>query len=74
MVNMTLSIPSDMKHKMDNFSEINWSAVAREAFDEKIKDMEFIKKFKEKSRVTEEDAIKLGRELNSRLTEKRVAR
>ena len=73
MVNVTLSIPSDLKHKMDNFAEINWSAVAREAFDDKIKDMEFIKKFKAKSTLTEEDAIKFGRELNANLAKRRTA-
>jgi len=74
MVNVTLSIPSDLKHRMDNFAEINWSAVAREAFDDKIKDMEFIKKFKAKSTLTEEDAIKLGRELNANLAKRRSAK
>jgi hypothetical protein len=74
MVNVTLSIPSDLKHKMDNFAEINWSAVAREAFDDKIKDMEFIKKFKAKSTLTEEDAIKFGRELNANLAKRRTAK
>jgi len=43
-----------VKQKMDTFAEINWSAVARGAFDEKIKDLEFIKKFKAKSAITEE--------------------
>lgn len=71
MVNVTLSIPTDLKHKMDNFAEINWSAVAREAFDEKINDLEFIKKFKSKSTFTEKDALKLGRELNQRLAKRR---
>jgi len=71
MVNITLSVPQDLKQKMDNFGEINWSAVAREAFDEKIKDLEFIKKFKAKSTLTEEDAIKLGRELNKELAKRR---
>lgn len=71
MVNVTLSIPSDLKNRMDNFAEINWSAVAREAFDEKIKDLEFIKKFKAKSTLTEEDALKLGKELNERLVKRR---
>ena len=74
MVNVTLSIPSDLKQKMDNFAEINWSAVAREAFDDKIKDMEFIKKFKAKSTWTEEDAIRLGRELNANLAKRRSAK
>ncbi|MBI2628656.1 hypothetical protein HYW74_01070 [Candidatus Pacearchaeota archaeon] len=49
---------------MDNFEEINWSAVAREAFAEKINDMEFIKRFKEKSKITEADALRLGKEVS----------
>ena len=72
MVNVTLSIPTDLKHKMENFAEINWSAVAREAFDEKINDLEFIKKFKSKSTLTEKDAINLGKELNRRLAKRRI--
>ena len=71
MVNVTLSIPNELKQKMDSLAEINWSAVAREAFDEKIKDMEFIKKFKAKSTFTEADALKLGKELNASLTKRR---
>lgn len=71
MVNITLSVPQDLKQKMDDFVEINWSAVAREAFDGKIKDLEFIKKFKAKSTFTEEDAIRLGKELNKNLTKRR---
>ncbi|MFP4400489.1 MAG: hypothetical protein ACLFPQ_01285 [Candidatus Woesearchaeota archaeon] len=72
MVNVTLSIPTELKHKMDDFAEINWSAVAREAFDEKINDLEFIKKFKSKSTLTEKDAINLGKELNERLRKRRI--
>ena len=71
MVNVTLSIPSDMKNKMDTFEEINWSAVARVAFDEKINDLEVIKKFKSDSTMTENDAIMLGRELNKNLAKRR---
>lgn len=71
MVNVTLSIPSDMKNKMDTFEEINWSAVARVAFDEKIRDLEVIKKFKSDSTMTEDDAIMLGRELNKSLAKRR---
>ena len=73
MVNITLSIPNELKQKMDTFAEINWSAVAREAFDEKIKDMEFIKNFKAKSKLTEEDALKWGAELNKNLTKRRYS-
>ena len=71
MVNITLSIPDDLKEKMDQIEVINWSAVAREAFNDKIKDLELIKKFKAKSSLTEEDAIRLGRELNKNLAKRR---
>jgi len=74
MVSVTLSIPSELKNRMDLFEEINWSAVAREAFDEKIKDLEFLKKFKAKSTLTEEDAIALGRERNKNLAKRRSAK
>ena len=68
MVNVTLSIPEELKKRMDAIQEINWSAVAREAFNEKIKDMEFIKKFKAKSKITEEDALKWGKEVSKSLS------
>ena len=56
---------------MDSFAEINWSAVAREAFREKIVDLEFLKKFKEKSELSEKEALRLGKELNKKLAKKR---
>jgi predicted transcriptional regulator len=71
MVNVTLSIPDELKDKMDSFAEINWSAVAREAFAEKVRDLELIKRFKAKSTMTEQDAIRLGRELSEKLSKRR---
>ncbi|HLC57844.1 MAG TPA: hypothetical protein VJH95_04685 [Candidatus Nanoarchaeia archaeon] len=68
MVNVTLSIPQELKQRMDGLEEVNWSAVARQAFDEKIKDMEFIKKFKSKSTLTEGDALRLGKEVSRALS------
>jgi len=71
MVNITLSIPKELKRKMDLFIEINWSAVAREAFKEKISDLEFLKQFKQQSKITEEEALNLGKELNEKLAKRR---
>jgi len=70
MVNVTLSIPNELKTKMDNFAEINWSAVARAAFADKVSDLELLKKFTSKSTMTEEDALRLGRELSERVAKK----
>ena len=67
---MTLAVPSELKHKMENFPEMNWSEVARQAFMQRIKDLEFLKKFKSDSTLTEEDALRLGRELNKNLAKR----
>lgn len=70
MVTMTLAVPAELKQRMETFSEINWSEIARQAFMQKIRDLEFLRKFKEKSTLTEEDAIRLGRELNKNLAKR----
>ena len=45
MVNITLSVPEDLKKKMDEHPVINWSEVARESFKEKIADLEFLQEY-----------------------------
>ena len=70
MTTMTLAIPSELKHRMETFPELNWSEVARQAFMQRIKDLEFLKKFKADSTLTEKDALKLGRELNKNLAKR----
>jgi len=70
---MTLALPEELKRKMDTFPEMNWSEVARQAFLQRIKDMEILRKFKEKSTLTEEDALRLGKEVNQALTKRLLA-
>ena len=67
---MTLAVPSELKDKMEKFPEMNWSEVARQAFMQRIKDLEFLKKFNSDSTLTEEDALRLGRELNKNLAKR----
>ena len=70
MTTLTLAVPDEMKKKMDSFREMNWSEVARQAFMQRIKDLEFLKKFKSDSTLTEEDTLRLGRELNKNLAKR----
>ncbi|MBU0458737.1 hypothetical protein KKF03_04825 [Patescibacteria group bacterium] len=63
MTTMALSIPIELKHKLETFPEINWSEVAKQAFMQKINDLEFLKHFKAESKMTNEEALKLGKEL-----------
>jgi len=70
LVNMTLSIPKELKDQMDLFPEINWSEVARSAIREKVADLTLLKEFTSKSKLTEEDAIELGRKVNKALAKR----
>ncbi len=70
MTTMTLAIPSELKHKMEEFPEMNWSEVARQAFIQRITDLEFLKKFTSDSTMTEKDALRLGKEVNKALSDR----
>jgi hypothetical protein len=70
MTTMTLAVSDELKHKMDSFPEMNWSEVARQSFSQKIDDLEFLKKFKEKSKLTEADALRIGKEVSKTISNK----
>jgi len=70
MTTLTLAVPDEMKKKMDSFPEMNWSEVARQAFMQKIEDMEFLRKFKEESKLTEADALRLGKEVSKSVSDR----
>ena len=70
MVSITLSVPKDIKHEMDQFKEINWSAVAREAIKKKIKLLEQFREFTKDSTFSEEDALRLGKEASKKVAKR----
>ncbi len=72
MANVTLAVPKELKKKMDSFAEINWSAVARQAFAQKISDLEILSKFTSESTMTKEDALRFGAELSRKLAKRYV--
>ncbi|MDO8428027.1 MAG: hypothetical protein Q7S92_02325 [Candidatus Diapherotrites archaeon] len=64
MVTITLAVSAELKQDMEKFPEMNWSAVARAAIQQKINDLKFLKEFKKDSELTEEDAVRMGREVS----------
>ena len=70
MTNLTLSIPDDLKAKMVRFPEINWSEVARQAIMEKTRVLEQMQQLLSRSTLTEQDALKIGREIKRRMWKK----
>lgn len=63
---MTLSVSEEIKQDMDHFPEINWSAIAREAIQQRLVMLHKFREFTRDSLLTEEDALKLGGEVSKK--------
>lgn len=72
MTNMTLSIPNEIKKDMNEFPEINWSVIARQAIIQRILLLKKIKEFSKDSELTEKDALRLGKQVNKALAQKKL--
>jgi metal-responsive CopG/Arc/MetJ family transcriptional regulator len=70
MGTLSVSVPDELKERMDKLDEINWSAVARKAFEQKIEQIEFLQKISKKSKLTEKDAEKISVKINENMAKK----
>ncbi|MBI2110400.1 hypothetical protein HYT51_01310 [Candidatus Woesearchaeota archaeon] len=70
MATLSVAVPEELKQKMNELDEINWSAVARNAFEDKVKQVTFLKNIVKKSRLTERDANVLSRRINESIAKK----
>ena len=73
MPNLTIAIPENLRKELSEFKVMNWSEVAREAFEKKIIQLRILESFSKDSELTQEDALKLGRKVNEALS-KRVSK
>lgn len=67
MASMTLAIPADLRAKMKQFPEINWSEVARQAILEKTQQLGQLNRLLSRSTLTEQDTIEIGRQIKRRV-------
>ncbi|MBI4980377.1 hypothetical protein HZC30_02345 [Candidatus Woesearchaeota archaeon] len=67
---MTLAVPEELKKEMDESKEINWSEVARAAIREKLSQLRILNSIASRSKLTEKDALELGRKINKSLHER----
>ena len=70
MAEISIKIPEDLKKQIDEFEYVNWSAVAREAIKNKLSHLVLFKSIVSKSKLTEKDAIELGRKINKGLAKR----
>lgn len=78
MANVTVTVPDEFKERMEEHPEINWSQVARQAFREKIADLETLEKLKDfevideiasRSELTEEDVEEIAERIDRAMAE-----
>lgn len=67
---MKINVPIELKSQMDEFPEIDWSLVARDAIKRTLQELYMLKQFSSESELTEEDAIELGTEVSKNLAKR----
>jgi hypothetical protein len=67
MVNVTLAVSEELRRIMKSHPEIKWSEVARQAMWEYAKKLEMMDEVTRKSRLTEGDALEIGRAVKAGL-------
>ncbi len=72
MATLSVSVPDDLRTRMFHLEEINWSAVARKAFEDKVKQIEQLHKIVAKSKLTEKDVEEISKKINKSMHEKFV--
>ena len=70
MTNMTLAVPEDLKKIMEKHVEVKWSEVARQAMWEHARRLDLMDKITSKSKLTEKDAIEIGKKIKKEVAKK----
>ena len=67
MANMTLSVPEELQKKMARHREIRWSNIARQVFEERIKELELMDSILKDSKLSEKDAEEIGHKIKAEI-------
>ena len=66
MPNMTLAVPEDLHRELRRHREIRWAEIARRAFVRELNRLHVYDRVLARSKLTEEDAIEIGRDMRRR--------
>ncbi len=70
MTEVTLHLPEDLSVLMGKYRHINWSNIAAEAIRKTIAELELLDSIASQSKLTEEDAIALGKKVKKGMWKK----
>jgi len=65
MVNVTISVPSELKVLIDRHPEINWSEVARQAWKQKAEQLELLNSLTSGSKASDSDIMEISRKIKA---------
>ncbi|HLC79821.1 MAG TPA: hypothetical protein VJG83_05385 [archaeon] len=69
MASVSVSVPDEMKRKLEKFDTVNWSAVARKAFESELSKLELMDKLTSKSKATDKDIKELSKKIKAGMTQ-----
>jgi len=64
MPSITVNVDDDLKERMENHPEINWSEVTRQAIQEKIEALEVMDELTSESELSESDVQEIADKIN----------
>jgi hypothetical protein len=64
MPTITVNVDDDLKKRMEDYPEINWSEVTRQAIQEKIDTLEVMDELTSESELTESDVQEIADKIN----------
>ncbi len=67
MPNMTLSLPEELYRRIKRYPELKWSEIARQAFENKLDEIEMINRMLAKSKLTEAEAGRIAHRIKSKI-------
>lgn len=70
MPTVTVNVDDELKEQMESHPEINWSEVARSAFEEKIEDFELMNRLTANSELTEEDVDEIAELIDTNVADR----
>ena len=69
MVNVTISVPKELKALLDRHPEMNWSEVARQAWQTKAQQLDFLNELTSASAASDKDVNALAKVLKHGIAE-----
>ena len=63
MANITLAVSDKLHKRMKSHSEVRWSEIAREAFEKRIEELEWMDEVLKSSKFSEKDANEIGHKI-----------